>query len=256
MHKPDSSEKTTGAGRIKSTLSYVLIVIATFLVLQFVLILMHEFTHSTAAWLLGDAPSPFCIIWGNPLMMTGWDEGVHYSRLFPSAGCTAEAIIGGGPLFVHAIVIVLGLFLLQRKGMTARKWLFHALYWFVIANFMELIAYVVMRPFSVGGDTGHFNRGMGLSPWILFVAGTLMVVLGLYVLFRKILPLMYALFAGENRQRKWAILSMSAFFLFLWGSGLRVVFYVYPDPQWMFGLSGFAAFGVVLFVCRPGAPSY
>ncbi len=44
---------------------------------------------------------------------------------------------------------------------------------------------------------------------------------------------------------------LDRFFLFLWGSGIRVVCYVYPDPQWMFGLLGFATFGVVLAACNP-----
>ncbi|MBN1553515.1 MAG: hypothetical protein JXA11_02130 [Phycisphaerae bacterium] len=240
------------SGRVNSTLRYGLIMIATFLVLQFAVILLHEFTHSTTAWLLGDTTGPFDIVRGNPLMMTGWDEGVHYSRLFPSGGHVEEAMIGGGPLLVHMVIIALGMFALQIKWVIARKWLFHGLYWFVLANFMELIAYVVMRPFSAGGDTGHFNRGLGLSPWILFVVGTVLVLLGVYILFRNILPVMYTLFARGSRLTEWAILLFSAFVLFLWGSGLRVVCYVYPDPQWMFGLSGFAAFGAVLFLCRPG----
>ncbi len=228
-----------------------IIAIMTFAALQSIVVVMHEFTHSTAAWLLGYMPSPLGIVWGNPLMMTGWDEGVPYSRLFPSGHHAAEAIIGGGPLAVHTVIVTLGILSLQGQRMIKRKWFFHILYWFVIANFMELIAYIVMRAFASGGDVGHFNRGLGLSPWILFVAGTLMIMVGLYFLFRKILPLMYAFFAWENRLNEWAILLMTAFFLFLWGSGIRVVFYVYPDPQWMFGLLGFAAFGVVLFACNP-----
>ena len=237
--------------RIRTTLEYMLIVILTFAALQPVVVVLHEFTHSTVAWLLGYMPSPLSIVWGNPLMMTGWDEGVPYSRLFPSANHAAEAIIGGSPLVVHTVIVTLGLLLLQRQWLIKRKWFFHILYWFVIANFMELIAYIVMRAFAAGGDVGHFNRGLGLSPWILFVAGTLAIIAGLYVLFRKILPLMYAVFARGSRLNEWMILFLTAFSLFLWGSGIRVVFYVYPDPQWMFGLLGFAAFGVALIVCHP-----
>jgi len=239
------------SGRIRETLGYMIIVIMTFAVLQSVVVVMHEFTHSTAAWLFGDMPSPLGIVWGNPLMMTGWDEGVHYSKLFPSGHHAAEAIIGGSPLLVHPVIVALGILLLQRQWMIEKKWIFHVIYWFVIANFMELIAYIVMRPFASGGDTGHFNRGLGLSPWILFVAGTLIIIFGLYVIFKKILPLMYTVFARGNCMTEWAILFMTAFFLFLWGSGIRVVFYIYPDPQWMFGLLGFAAFGVVLVACNP-----
>ncbi len=241
----------TASKRFGETWKYVLIVIMTFAVLQSIVVVMHEFTHSTIAWLLGDKTDPFGIVWGNPLTMTCWDEGVHYSKLFPSSHHVAEAIIGGSPLLVHTLIVTLGILFLKRPWMNERKWLYHAIYWFVIANFMELIAYIVMRPFALGGDTGHFNRGLGLSPWFLFVVGTLLIMIGLYVLFRTILPHMYAAFARGNRGTEWMILLMTAFFLFLWGSGMRVVFYVYPDPQWMFGLIGFAAFPVVLAVWNP-----
>ncbi|MCX5811424.1 MAG: hypothetical protein NT178_02615 [Proteobacteria bacterium] len=236
---------------IRETLKYMIIVVVTFAVLQALVIIMHEFTHSISAWLLGCMPNPLGIVWGNPLTMTCWDEGVHYYRLFPSANCATEAIIGGSPLGVHAVIVILGLVFLQKEGMKNRKWLMHILFWFVIANFMELIAYILMRPFASGGDTGHFNRGLGLSPWILFIVGTLMIMVGLHILFRRILPLMYAIFARKNRLSEWMILSLTAFFLFLWGSGIRVVLYVYPDPQWMFGLLGFVAFCLVLAVYNP-----
>ena len=234
-----------------TTWKYGAIVLLTFAVLQSAVVVMHEFTHSTTAWLLGCMPSPLGIVWGNPLLMTGWDEGVHYSQLFPSGHHAAEAVIGGMPLLLHTLIVTLGILWLRRPWKKERKWLYHVTYWFVIANFMELIAYVVMRPFASGGDTGHFNRGLGLSPWFLFVAGTLFTVLGLYVLFRNILPRMVDAFAGGCRATEWLILLMTAFLLFLWGSGLRVVLYVRPDPRWMFGLIGFAAFGAVVVLCNP-----
>lgn len=236
---------------IGGTWRYVIVVIMTFVALQSIVVVMHEFTHSTVAWLLGCMQNPLDIVWGNPLMMTGWDEGVHYSKLFPSGHNVAEAIIGGSPLVLHTTIVTLGFFFLNRPWRNEKKWLYHTIYWFIIANFMELIAYIVMRPFASGGDTGHFNRGLGLSPWFLFVVGTLLILVGLYILFWKILPRMYATFAQGNRLTEWMILLMTAFFLFLWGSGIRVVFYIYPDPQWMFGLIGFATFGAALVVCNP-----
>jgi len=228
-----------------------IIVVVTFIALQSVVVVMHEFTHSTVAWALGYMKSPLDIVWGNPFMMTGWDEGVNYSELFSSSHSVAEAIIGASPLVVHTIIIILGFVLMQRKGITEKKWLFHIIYWFVIANFMEVIAYITMRAFAIHGDVGHFNHGLNISPWFVFIIGNLAVVAGLYFLFIKILPQMYAVFAPGNRLNQWMILFMTCFLLFIWGSGLRVVLYVYPDPQWMFGLLGFAAFGVVLGTCRP-----
>jgi len=241
----------TASERIRETLVYVVIVVVTFAILQAVLVVMHEFTHSTVAWLLGHMRSPLDIVWGNPLTLDGWDEGVHYSELFASGHLRAAAIIGVSPLVVHAAIVTLGLVLMQRKGTQGRKWLFHTIFWFVIANLMELINYIIMRSWATHGDTGNFNRGLGLSPWIIFIVGSLAIVVGLYILFGKILPHMYAIFARGNRLTEWAILVMTAFFLFIWGSGIRVVFDVYPDSQWMFGLLGFAAFGLVLAICNP-----
>ena len=242
----------TASRRCREALGYAVLVIATFIVLQAVVILMHEFTHSTVAWLLGHMKNPFDIVWGNPLTMSGWDEGVGYRRLFASGHRIAAAIIGVSPLVMHAAVVVTGLVLMRREALAERKVLFHILFWFVVAHFMELIAYIVMRPFAAHGDTGNFNRGLEISPWFLFIAGSLAILAGLRVLFGEVLPRMNAVFAGGNRPLAWVILLLTAFFLFLWGSGLRVVLYVYPDPQWMFGLLGFAAFFIVLPVYGRG----
>jgi hypothetical protein len=235
--------------KVFDTLSYCVVVVVTLSILHSATVVMHEFTHSTVAWLIGYMPSPLSIVWGNPLTMRGWDEGVPYHRLFPSSGNPAEAIIGGSPLAVHTILVVVGLVLLQRQGIAAKKWTLHALYWFTITNLSELISYIAMRPFDPGGDTGHFNRGVALSPWILFVAGSFLLVLALYILFAKALPLMNEVFAKGNRLTEWAILAITAFDLFLWGSGIRVIS-TYPDPQWVFGLSGLAAFVFVMFACN------
>lgn len=65
---------------------------------------------------------------------------------------------------------------------------------------------------------------------------------------------MNARFAAGNPLGQWLILGLTAFALFVWGSGLRVVLHVYPDPQWLFGLLGFAAFGAALALCNPSRP--
>lgn len=245
-----SSEFTTE--QLKETLKYLIIIVVTFLILQSIVVVMHEFTHSTVAWLLGYKDNPLDIIWGNPLTMTGWDEGVSYHRHFSQTHSPAEAVIGFSPIIVHSLIIIFGLLLMNRKGFTKNRPLFHILYWFVIANYMEFIAYIPMRSFADSGDVRHFNHGLNISPWFVCITGTLAGIGGLYFLFKKILPLMYASFAEGNRASQWMILIMTAFIIFIWGSGLRVVLYVYPDPQWMLGLLGFAGFGAALVLFKPG----
>ena len=234
----------------RDTLKYMLVVLGTFLIVQALVILTHEFTHSTVAWLLGYMENPFGIIWGNPLTMCGWDEGVHYSDLVASGHLLAEAIIGVSPLIMHALVVTTGL-LLMKNGRPQNKWGFHMLFWFIVGHLMELIAYIGMRPFASHGDTGHFNHGLGISPWYLFILGSLALLLAIYVLLTQCLPIMYARFGEGNRILQRGILGITAFLLFLWGSGLRVVLYIYPDPQWLFGLWGFLAFPLVIMVFDP-----
>jgi hypothetical protein len=235
---------------IRETAIYISIAVVTYMVIEGLTIVTHEFTHSTSAWLLGYMPKPFSIVWGNPVTFKGWDEGVPYRQLFPSAGTPAEAAIGGSPLVLHTIVVVVGLLLLQRQWMAEKKWLYHLVYWIVVVGLTELIAYIVMRPFTPGGDTGHFNRGLGISPWLLFIVGTSSIIVALYVLFTKVLPVMDEIVARGNQLTEWSILLMTSFVMFLWGSGIRVLS-LYPHPPWMFGLLGIAAFVGALFIYHP-----
>jgi hypothetical protein len=237
--------------RALQTLKYLVILIPSFIAIQWLLILMHEFTHSTVAWLLNDIHSPLDIIWGNPVMMTGWDEGVGYKKLFAEGHLHVAAIIGVSPLIMHFITVILCLKLMLRDVLLKHKWLFHGLFWFAVAHLMELIAYIPMRGFSAHGDTGNFNRGMEFSPWYLFVLGSLALGLLLYILYKKVMPRLWTLFAQDNPGLQWTILAMSAFILFFWGSGIRVMAYVYPDPQWAFGLIAFPASALVLYLFNP-----
>ena len=165
--------------------------------------------------------------------------------MFRSAGYPAEAVIGGIPLLLHAVFAALGLYLLQQPLPIRSSIVFYAIYWFVVVNLTELVAYIVMRPFAGSGDTGRFNEGLNLSPRVLFVVGTVFLVLALGVLFRRVMPRLDQV-AGESRQKHWMIMYCTAFILFLWGSGLRIMS-LYPDRQWKGGLVGvFAFFGWIL----------
>jgi hypothetical protein len=230
---------------IPELIKFSLLTIAIYLALQAIIVVTHEYAHSTAAWLLGYTPTPLTVVWGNPVTMRGWDEGVAYDQLFRSPGHPAEAVIGGIPLLMHAVFTALGLYFLQRPQPMRRSLVFYAVYWFSVINLAELVAYIVMRPFAGSGDTGRFNEGLRLSPSFLFVVGTVFVVLALEVLLRRIMPRVHQV-TGQSRKKHWIVVCSTAFILFLWGSGLRIMS-LYPDRQWKWGLIGiFAFFGWIL----------
>lgn len=234
---------------------YSLIVLLTYLFLQAVIVIVHEHIHSTTAWLLGHMDSPLDIIWGNPVTLAGWDEGVSYSDLFAAGMGTDAVIIAVMPLVFHAIIVSCGIYLLLSPVMRGRRWGFHFVFWLVVINLEELIAYMPFRAFLAHGDIGNINHGLGLSPWILFFPGVLLILVWLYYLYGRVLPGANVVIAKDSLPIRYIILVGSAFALFLWTSGLRLV-YSYPpgDPQWVLGLVAFVSFFLVVWLCRPGSP--
>ncbi len=226
-------------------------VVVIFFILQALVILLHEFTHSTMAWLLGTGHHPQDIVWGNPITMTGWDEGVHYKRLFAQGRNLTAAIIGVSPLVMHFTMVTCGLVYLGRKKATAKKTLFLTVYLFVLVNLMELVAYIYMRSFAQHGDTGIFTRGTGTPPWLFFLVGSALLTWALWILFTRAMPRLQKLFFPDNAYGQWIILLLTSFIVFLWGSGIRVLAYV-EDSSRLFGVLGIILFAVTLTWFRPG----
>ena len=233
---------------ILTTLLYVLLTITVYFFGQTIIVLLHEYAHSSAAWLLGYSSTPFTVVWGNPLTMRGWDEGVSYDQLFSSSVNPAESVIGGIPLLMHAVFAALGLILLLRSRVRRSRLPFLLVYWFVVANLAELVAYLWMRPFIPTGDTGRFNAGLGLTPWPLFLVGTVLLFVALALLVCRAIPVLDQV-AGEEGRWHWMNVLFTGFFIFLWASGFRILL-LYPDPQWRWGLIGFAAFGAWMLTGR------
>jgi len=239
---------------IRSAVLYSVIVLITVISFSAILVVIHEHIHSTTAYLLGHMQSPFDIIWGNPVTLEGWDEGVSYSAMFSAGQGTDAAIIAVSPLILHSVIVIGGLYLLLSGAMLKKKWSFHIIFWLVIVNFMELVAYMPVRAFSLHGDIGNINHGLSLNPWLLFLAGTALVLAGLYYLYVRVLPRMYVVVAGESRLVRYVILIFSAFFIFIFRSSSHTALSFSPDMQWVTALFGYAAFIVVLYFCRPGMP--
>jgi hypothetical protein len=84
------------------TFNYMILAIVTFLSISALFVVIHEYIHSTAAWILGAKENPLKIQWGNPITLTGWGENVCYSCLFDSGWGSTAAIIAASPLVFQA----------------------------------------------------------------------------------------------------------------------------------------------------------
>jgi len=237
---------------VRDALVYSAIALATYFLIQSVFVVLHEHIHSTTAYLMGHMASPFAIVWGNPLTLSGWDEGVSYSDLFSSGLGPDAAIIAVMPLIFHAIVVTGGLYVLLSPILKKKKWWFHLIFWLVVMNLMELIAYMPMRAFAAHGDIGNINHGLGLSPWVLFFPGTFIILAWLYLLFARVLPYANVIIAGDSQPVRHVLLVLSAFFVFDWRSIFRVVLLPFPGTEWIIGFAGVLACVIVIVLCQPG----
>ena len=230
------------------TVRYLGITVLSILALQSCMVVVHEFTHSTMAYLLGEMKSPLGIVWGNPIMMTGWDEGVNYTRIFAEGNDWHAAAIGFSPLVMHSIVTGICLFLMN-SGRLRGKWAYHIAFWLAVVNLMELVAYIYMRAFADYGDVGRFNQGLHLSPWCVFLLGGAVLTWLVWQLFRYGLPRLQRFFAADNSVCAWSMLTLTSFTIFLWGSGIRVMAYV-DGMQSLFGVAGILIFIATLVLFR------
>jgi hypothetical protein len=156
------------------------------------------------------------------------------------------------PLIFHAVIVTGGLYILLSPLLAKKKWWFHFVYWLVIMNLMELIAYMPMRTFARHGDIGNINHGLGLSPWVLFFPGTLLILTLLYFLFSRVLPRANVIVAGDSQPVRYALLVLSAFFVFDWRSIFRVVLLSFLGTEWIIGFAGISAYVLVIVLCWPG----
>jgi len=239
-------------GGIRNGIVYAMIAAATYFIFQSVIVIIHEHIHSTTAFLLGRMQNPLTIVWGNPLTLDGWDEGVSYSHLFNTGLGADAAIIAVMPLVFHAIVVTAGMCILLSPTLANNKWSFHLVFWFIIVNLMELIAYMPLHAFAVNGDIGNINHGLGLSPRVLFFSGTILILLLLGILFFRILPRANVIIAGDSRSVRYALLFLAAFFVFDWRSIFRVILLPPTSVGWETGSIALIACILVILLCRPG----
>lgn len=174
-----------------------------------------------------------------------------YSCLFDSGRGMTAAIIAANPLIFQASVFAFCLHLMMGDSLLKKRLLFHVVFWVAIINFMELFSYTAYKSFSLHGDIGNVNHGLGISPWPPFFVNVTLVLAGICLLFGRALPAVNVVAADGNPLTKELILVLSAFILFRLGSVLFAMVSIFLDQQWMLGLIGITSFVVIVFLCWP-----
>lgn len=131
----------------------------------------HEYSHSIMAWLLGYKSNPFAIddggtSWSNIFLLFHVDENVNYNMIFLSDHYADVALIAfAGPGIANGLLFIASYFLLKKRKIQQKQYVFYFLFLFNLMNLGNLYDYVPIRTFSNHGDVAHFNTGLHISPW-------------------------------------------------------------------------------------------
>jgi hypothetical protein len=191
------------------------ITVITFIAAYYTCILLHEWMgHGLAAWLFGEKSSPFDIYYG------GWallhvDENVDYTKLMAASQNVEAAIIGINGTVVTGLLFTLSLILLPRASIQKNTVLFTFLYWVLIICMVPLLQYFTLTTFSNEGDVGRFTHGLNISPWWVFIPGTMVVIAALWRIFKVEVPRAYAVIPINGLWARRFVLFFSLFVIFL-----------------------------------------
>ncbi|MDO9539020.1 MAG: hypothetical protein Q7J09_03310, partial [Methanocalculus sp.] len=127
---------------------------------------------------------------------------------------------------------------------------YHTAFWTSVITFIMIFEYVLTRSFMTHDDFGNINHGLGISPWPIFITGTILGLIGLYYLYAYKLPEYFAIMTPDARTLQYISGAVISFIIFLFYIGLRIT--SYPEvPQWWFGVMGIAAVFIASFIASP-----
>jgi hypothetical protein len=226
----------------------VLVYVLTIVLSHHLMVLCHEWTHGTLAWLSGVKDSPFDIHYGG---FTLWnvDENVNYDILISSGRGFAASLIAISPLIVNTLLFIACVLLLRREAVERLRWVFLILYWFTIWNIGEVFSYVPLRSFSPNGDIGIFLRGLAITPWLVVVPGIIFVAVSIWLILSRELPKYLIVMSIERSVFQRVILWITLFIMFFWCGGAAFRYYGPRDIRsiWSFLAAVLGIVAIVIF---------
>ena len=127
------------------------------------------------AWLYVYKPSQFDIKYGGWLLLHT-DEHVPYNAILSSHHGMRAALIGIAGFTYNSLMLAISLLCMTRESILNNVLTHKFFYWFAVFNLFPVFSYVPNLVFSSQGDIGRFVSGMQISPWIIFIPGTIIVL--------------------------------------------------------------------------------
>lgn len=223
---------------------FVILTPAFFILSLWVSAFPHEYAHSITAWLLGYKLHPFDIDygrfdWKNVLFVDGIDENVNYFLIYIFGDKFAVGMIAfAGPFIATLPLYLVSLRLIRSTKLERRPYLFYFFLWVNVSNLSELISYVVLRSITKHGDIGHIEFAWGVSQWLVFTVGCVLLSMATWNFFTRTIIDLYFV-ATENR------ISFKCFFIILFS----IYLFAYPAARVLLGSNDVFSISMSIFLC-------
>lgn len=153
---------------------------------------LHEWSHSTAALATGvTARNPLDIFYGQGWTFAGCHaipHGVYPHLLETGRDATVAVISMAGPM-MNVFLAVIALALCTRRRVRESLIAFFFLFWVGLTNVAQVWSYIPLRSvLFVSGDLVEFERALAVSPWLVTVVGTVLIVAGFTFVFLRLFP--------------------------------------------------------------------
>ncbi|WP_250487045.1 hypothetical protein [Caballeronia sp. GaOx3] len=241
----------------KSPLAFIVLTPAFFILSLWVSAFPHEYAHSITAWLFGYKLHPFDIDyggfnWKNVLFVDGIDENVNYFLIYLFGDKFAIGMIAfAGPFIATLLLYFASLRLIHSAQLKSRPYLFYFLLWVNVTNLSELISYVLLRSVTKHGDLGHIEFAWGISQWLVFSVGCILLSIATWKFFSRTIVDLY--FVAGAKQVPFKLFFVLLFSIYL---------FAYPAARVLLENNDFFSMGmsvlfcilapVVVVVCWPG----
>ena len=186
--------------------NYKFALFAFFLVLftHAIAFLLHEYSHSFLAWILGFKSNPLALNYGQPtfkniLLLSDVDENVNYQQIIAGGNAFWGGIIAlAGAGVGNGLLYFLCYWLTGLDAIRSSRMAVMFLYWLSLMGAANLLSYAPLRVVTTHGDMAIAAQCFGISTWLLLpfvTAGTFYVM---YHFFFKMFPKVYQKIASNS----------------------------------------------------------
>jgi hypothetical protein len=182
--------------------------------------LLHEYSHSFLAWILGFKANPLALDYGHPtlkniVLLSDVEENVDYDKIIAGGNGIWGGIIAlAGAGVGNGLLYFLCYWLTNFNSIKANHWATSFLYWLSLMGAANLLSYAPLRVITTHGDMAIAARCFGISTWLLFPFVTLGAFYLMYHFFFKMFPKVHGQVVSNSANNLVFMISATSYWYF------------------------------------------